>query len=189
MRGKVSTWRPKSKHILIRHPLNWFIFARSPDAEFHVVTIHKRKVNMPYCTAVGCNNDSKNKNPSISFHRVPLQGEIRKKWLIAIKRPEANLPKEPYLCSAHVEPHCFNESVDLQNELMGGKTKRRRELKSEAVPTKFAHKLTPKVRSSSVARAAKRKRKEVRGHFFYVLCCWPFCFFCCCCFVRMFGVY
>ena len=120
---------------------------------------------MPYCCAVGCNNDSKNKNPSISFHRVPLQGEIRKKWLIAIKRPKANLPKEPYLCSAHFEPHCFNESVDLQNELMGGKTKRRRELKSEAVPTKFAHKPTPKVRSSSVARATKRKRQEVRGHF------------------------
>ena len=99
---------------------------------------------MPYCCAVGCNNDSKNKNPSISFHRVPLQGEIRKKWLIAIKRPDYNLPKVPYLCSAHFEPHCFNESVDLQNELMGGKTKRRRELKSEAVPTKFAHKLTPK---------------------------------------------
>ena len=140
---------------------------------------------MLYCCVVGCNNDSKNKKPSISFHRVPLQGEIRKKWLIAIKRPDANLPKVPYLCSAHFEPHCFNESVDLQNELMGGKTKRRRELKSEAVPTKFAHKLTPKVRSSSVARAAKRKRQEVRTQFLYVLCCWLSCF----CFGCMFGVY
>ena len=127
---------------------------------------------MPYYAAVGCNNDSNNKNSSISFHRVPLQGEIRKKWLIAIKQPEANLPKEPYLCSAHFEPHCFNENVDLQmNELMGGKTKRRRELKSKAVPTKFAHKLTPKVRSSVARVATERKRKEVRGYFFYVLCC------------------
>ena len=131
---------------------------------------------MPYCCAVGCNNDSKNKNPLILFHRVPLQGEIRKKWLIAIKQPDANLSKVPYLCSAHFEPHCFNESVDLQNELMAGKTKRRRELKSEAVPTKFAHKQTPKARSSSVARAAKRKRQEVRTHFLYVLCCWLSCF-------------
>ena len=60
-------------------------------------------------------------------------------------------------------------------ELMGGKTKRRRELKSEAVPTKFTHKPTPKVRSSSVARAAKRKRQEVKGHFMLLVVLLLFC--------------
>lgn len=69
----------------------------------------------------------------------------------AIGRAKDNPQKDPRLCSAHFEPHCFDESVDLQNKLMESKFKRRREVKDDAVPTIFAHKPAPKVRSKSVA--------------------------------------
>ena len=102
---------------------------------------------MPHCAAVGCSNEAKNKrDPSISFHRVPLEGEISKKWLAAIGRPLSNLPKQPHLCSHHFEPHCFDESVDLWNRLMRDKP-RSRELKPDAIPTIFAHKPAPNVRT------------------------------------------
>lgn len=126
---------------------------------------------MPHCCAYGCNNESKKQTDTagrgenkVTFHRVPGadQRELRKKWLSAIGRPKENLPKCPYLCSDHFDPSCFDESVDLRNKLLGG-TKRK--LKDDAVPTILAHKTAPKVRASSVARVAKRKRQEVRAKF------------------------
>ena len=125
---------------------------------------------MPHCAAVGCSNEAKNKrDPSISFHRVPLEGEISKKWLAAIGRPLSNLPKQPHLCSHHFEPHCFDESVDLWNRLMRDKP-RSRELKPDAIPTIFANKPAPNVRTTSLARAAKRKRQEVRENIHFQVC-------------------
>lgn len=121
---------------------------------------------MPHCAAVGCKNKSKNKpkrDPLISFHRVPLEGEISRKWLAAIGQPLSNLPEEPQLCSDHLESHYFDESVDLRNRLMGGKP-RPRELKADAIPTMFAHKPAPKVRTTSHGRVAKQKRRQVRGN-------------------------
>ena len=68
------------------------------------------KAIMPHCCAAGCSNEAKNKNdPSISFHRVPLESVASKKWLAAIGRPLSNLPKELHLCSVHFEPQCFDE--------------------------------------------------------------------------------
>ena len=131
---------------------------------------------MPHCCAYGCNNESKKQTYTagvgrgenkVTFHRVPGTDhrELRKKWLIAIGRPKENLPKCPYLCSDHFDPSCFDESADLRNKLLGG-TKRK--LKDNVVPTIFAHKPAPKVRASSVARATKRKRQEVRGKFAFL---------------------
>lgn len=38
---------------------------------------------MPHCCVVDRNNESENKDPLIPFHRVPLEGELSKKWLNA----------------------------------------------------------------------------------------------------------
>ena len=84
-----------------------------------------------------------------------------RKWLAAIGRPLSNLPKEHHLYFDHLEPHYFDESVDLRNRLMGG---RQRDLKADAIPTIVAHKPAFKVRTTSHARAAKQKRQQVRGN-------------------------
>lgn len=100
----------------------------------------------------------------ITFYRIlgNDRKELRKKWLVAIGRPIENLLKCPYLCSDHFDLSCFDESVHLQNQLLGGS---KRKLKKAAVPTIFSHKLVTvpaKARATSVARAAKRKHQEVR---------------------------
>ena len=74
-------------------------------------------------------------------------------------RPIESLPKCPYLCSDHFDLTCFDESVHLQNQLLGGS---KRKLKKDAVPTIFSHKPAPKACVTSVARAVKRKHQEVR---------------------------
>ena len=61
----------------------------------------------------------------------------------------------------NLEPHYFDESVDLRNRLTGG---RQRDLKADAIPTIVAHKPAFKVRTTSRARAAKQKRQQVRGN-------------------------
>ena len=128
---------------------------------------------MPHCCAFNCNNESTGQKNTgkdgkkVTFHRVPGEDkkELRQKWLIAIGRRQDNLPKFPHLCSDHFDPSCFDESVDLRNRLLGDK---RRCLKDGAVPTIFSHKPAPKVRATSVARAAKRNRQEVRVKFDFV---------------------
>lgn len=123
---------------------------------------------MPHCCAYGCNNESKKQTDTagkgenkVTFHQVPetVQGELRKKTLIAIGWPKENLPKCPYLCSHHYDPRCFDESVDLRNKLLGGA---KWKLKDDTVPMTFAHKPAPKVRASSVVRATKWKHQAVR---------------------------
>ena len=56
-------------------------------------------------------------------------------------------------------------SVHLQNQLLGGS---KRKLNKEAIPTIFSHKLAPKARVTSVARAAKQKHQEVRTTYDFV---------------------
>ena len=131
---------------------------------------------MPHCCAYGCNNESKKRKEKgkvekkVTFHQIPSNDkkELRKKWLVAIGRAIENLPKCPYLCSDHFDLSCFDERVDLQNQLLGGS---KRKLKKDAVPTSFSHKPAPKARVTSVARAAraaKRKHQEVRKTYDFV---------------------
>ena len=128
---------------------------------------------MPHCCAYGRNNESKKQKEygkvekKVTFHRIPgdHKKELRKKWLVAIGRPIENLPKCPYLCSDHFDLSCFDESVDLQNQLLGGS---KRKLKKDCVPTIFSHKPVPKARVTSVARATKRKHQEVRKTYDFV---------------------
>ena len=128
---------------------------------------------MPHCCAYECNNESKKQKETGkvekkgTFHRIPGNDkkELRKKWLVAIGHPIENLPKCPYPCSDHFDISCFDESVDLQNQFLGGS---KRKLKKDAVPTIFSHRLAPKARVTSVARAAKRKHQEVRITYHFV---------------------
>lgn len=98
--------------------------------------IHKRKVNMPYCCGVGCNIESKNKNPSISFHRVPLQGEIRNRksgWLPWGDQTPI-CPRNPIFVRLILSLTVLMKVwISLQIELVEGKTERRRELKTPLV--------------------------------------------------------
>ena len=128
---------------------------------------------MPHCCAYECNNESKKQKETGkvekkgTFHRIPGNDkkELRKKWLVAIGHPIENLPKCPYPCSDHFDISCFDESVDLQNQFLGGS---KRKLKKDAVPTIFSHRPAPKARITSVARAAKRKQQEVRITYHFV---------------------
>ena len=122
---------------------------------------------MPHCCAYECINGSKKQKEKlevekkVTLHRIPGNDkkELCKKWLVAIGRSIENLLKCPYLCSDHFDLSCFDESVDLQNQFLGGS---KRKLKKDAVPTIFSHKPAPKARVTSVARTAKRKHQEVR---------------------------
>jgi len=125
---------------------------------------------MPHCCAFGCNNESKKTEgkrkdrKKVTFHRIPGDGikELRKKWLVAIGRPIENLQKCPYLCPDHFDLSCFDESVDLQNELLGGS---KRNLKKYAIPTIFSHKTVPKTRyycSQSCDSKASGGEKKIR---------------------------
>ena len=73
------------------------------------------------------------------------------------------LPKNPRLCSEHFDADCFEDTVRLQNELLGSRTWKRK-LKPEAVPTIFPHKPVRAARPSTGRRAEKRQRQEVCRH-------------------------
>ena len=118
---------------------------------------------MPHCCAFGCNNQLKNKKEdSITFHRLPGEGrkQVRAQWITVIGRPQKNLPKHVYLCSSHFDPSCFDESANIRYKLLVFCSKKR--LEPDAVPTMFTHKPGPKECTTSVARAAKHKRQEVK---------------------------
>ena len=92
------------------------------------------------CAAFGCTNKWK-ADSDITFHRIPKDVNLRKKWIQNIKR-EGKLPKDEnfLICSIHFEENCFQR--DLQAELMG--TKRKRLLTADAVPTLFSFSCPPK---------------------------------------------
>ena len=115
---------------------------------------------MVYCCAVGCSNDSRSvsKEQGISFHRLPTEGSLLQEWLAKISRVDFAVTKDTRLCSDHFQPDCFER--DLKAELLGLKGKRT--LKSDAVPTVFAHRPRKKPRLSSENRLHDRAKKEVR---------------------------
>uniref|UniRef100_A0A8B9GYE8 THAP domain-containing protein 1 n=1 Tax=Astyanax mexicanus TaxID=7994 RepID=A0A8B9GYE8_ASTMX len=60
-----------------------------------------------FCSVPLCSN-SKQKQPYLSFHSFPAEEELRKKWVIAIRRSEGPnfkiLRNSTHVCSAHFEP-------------------------------------------------------------------------------------
>ena len=71
---------------------------------------------MTNCGAPNCTNrpdadDCTNK----TYHKLPAEsrGEIRKKWLVNIKRQ--NVPKHLYICSDHFEPECYKKGFKVSS--------------------------------------------------------------------------
>ena len=71
---------------------------------------------MAYCAAVGCSNYKK-KNKDLTFFSIPKDKAIVGEWKAKIKRQD--LPQLVFLCENHFEDSCFDESVELQNRLLG----------------------------------------------------------------------
>ena len=111
---------------------------------------------MTNCSAPGCTNRSSNKK-NLSFHRIPKNDDLKKKWLHNLKRQ--NIPATIFVCSEHFEADCFK--CDLRAELMPG-TKPKNELKDDAVPTLFQHsQCSSRKRVSSIERDNKKAKKQV----------------------------
>ncbi len=77
---------------------------------------------MPHCAAFGCNFQSKgNKGSDVSLHCFPTDKKRRKEWEDACG--QAQLPKDPRLCSRHFSPDAFEafSRPQLLKELTGAK--------------------------------------------------------------------
>ena len=88
-----------------------------------------------HCAAYGCTNRSDKdqcKENNISFHVFPLSDPCRlKQWLVQVKRDGFQPSKHSVLCSEH-----FN---DEDFEVFAPSNKRRN-IKADAVPSKFCFK-------------------------------------------------
>ena len=115
---------------------------------------------MSHCCAYKCNNQSK-LNKSISYHILPKNKTIAAQWLEKISIDD--LPGEVYLCADHFTESCFDAHHDMKQRLMpeGSKSKIKRKLNKDAVPTIFAHKSKTDVRETSEKRREKKEQREV----------------------------
>ena len=95
-----------------------------------------RTVKMLHCVAFRCNNQAKSrKDTSMSFHVFPKDNDLLRAWIEAVGR--TSLPKYPRLRSQHFDADCFEDTMRLQNELLGS-CPWKRNLKPEAIPTIFS---------------------------------------------------
>lgn len=93
--------------------------------EKHIFRRQKQmKVASEHCSVPFCSVSSRY-NSSVSFHSFPVAEEIRKRWIINIRRIDFQITKHTKVCSVHFKPDDFVE----------GTTRRR--LKKGAVPTIF----------------------------------------------------
>lgn len=126
----------------------------------------KRKAKQygKYCVAGGPNNEScKNSSstPDISMHEFPKERSLlRKQWTQFVQKRRRDWQPSPYscLCSAHFEPTCFTQRLDLGIE---SKTKRLLD-RSCAVPTIDT---ASSERTSTVV--SPRERRLVSLHYNY----------------------
>ena len=65
---------------------------------------------MGICAAVNCSNKS-NKSKGITLFSLPKNEDMRKKWLVNLKRD--NLPKDVRICSVHFEESCFKRDLEV----------------------------------------------------------------------------
>ena len=71
---------------------------------------------MTNCGAPNCTNRSDADNSgNKTYHKLPAESreEIRKKWLVNIKRQ--NLPKYLYICFDHFEPECYDKKLKVSS--------------------------------------------------------------------------
>ena len=74
---------------------------------------------MVYCSAVGCNNDSRyvGRKQGVSYHRFPTDDKLLKEWLAKLSRLDLVVTKDSRVFSHHFEPECYER--DLKAELLG----------------------------------------------------------------------
>ncbi|KAM7304046.1 uncharacterized protein ISCGN_013946 [Ixodes scapularis] len=110
-----------------------------------------------WCCAVGCTN-SAGGNSSVSFHRFPGDGALRKQWIQAVRRDKWSPTSTTRLCSEHFHVDCYEASSLLKLEF--GLSHGTRKLKPDAVPTLFKH-TEPRRPPIERGALAKRKRSEL----------------------------
>lgn len=68
---------------------------------------------MPWCVVVECSNNTftKNREKDVSFYNLPKDENLRKIWLLNIKRE--NIPKNPKICHQHFEDSCFKRDLEV----------------------------------------------------------------------------
>jgi hypothetical protein len=112
---------------------------------------------MPHCAVPLCTNGSrKTKGTDISYHRLPT-GPLKDVWLRNLRRANLRDRGYTYVCSAHFTPDCFERNTGL---IPG--YKKRKMLKSEAVPTIFSFPTKSNVnkpRLTSINRIKNREEK------------------------------
>ncbi|KAJ8911257.1 hypothetical protein NQ315_015259 [Exocentrus adspersus] len=67
---------------------------------------------MVVCSAIGCKSRSERKEAGITFHRFPLNSEMRNKWIENMKQPGWEPSSKCRLCSKHFEGHFFYKRFD-----------------------------------------------------------------------------
>lgn len=93
---------------------------------------------MAFCVVKDCHNQS-DKNRDVSFHSFPKDKNLKRKWETNIKRTE--YPKFGKVCSNHFEEGMFerNLKAEMCPELYGARSKTKRRLVPDAVPTIFPY--------------------------------------------------
>ena len=63
----------------------------------------------------GTNRSDADNGKNKTYHKLPAQsqGEIRKKWLVNIKRQ--NVLKHLYICSDHFELECYEKDLKVSS--------------------------------------------------------------------------
>ncbi|XP_056587988.1 uncharacterized protein si:dkey-228b2.6 [Triplophysa dalaica] len=65
-------------------------------------------IRMPVCDFCGYDGNG----DAVSFHRFPLEAEIRRRWMVNMRRDAEWTPSESAsLCSAHFTPDCFESGA------------------------------------------------------------------------------
>ncbi|XP_062585919.1 uncharacterized protein LOC134247604 [Saccostrea cucullata] len=105
-----------------------------------------------HCCVPLCTNDSRyDEKNLLSFHRFPSDNELRKEWILKIRRDigrNFQITNNALVCSAHFE------DADIKKTLAG-----KRKLILGAVPTKFAWTKTPAKRLGPQRRSVVKIEK------------------------------
>uniref|UniRef100_A0A1I8H379 THAP-type domain-containing protein n=1 Tax=Macrostomum lignano TaxID=282301 RepID=A0A1I8H379_9PLAT len=119
--------------------------------------LKSRKSHGSFCCALGCSNNS-SMSPAVSFHFFPKDTEMKRKWLVALRRKEFKPSATTQVCSVHFAESCFKE------QLAGFLPTTRRRLYPNAVPSIFPtlpDRLQPVEKKRKTATAAAAAAQEV----------------------------
>ncbi|XP_050705364.1 uncharacterized protein LOC126990744 [Eriocheir sinensis] len=89
------------------------------------------------CAVKGCENRYRHRKSNLTFHRIPKDPEIRKKWVLACKYDDSRRrhDTDARVCCTHFEESSY-EPTSLKYTLLNiAVPKNQRRLKAGAVPT------------------------------------------------------